>query len=218
MRLPAVLSSVDLPDQELQCARLDGELFALDTCFCPIDEIEQPHHRAAAMALTLPDRLIAEQRSAAWIYGALNRAPSTHELCAEVTARSRPASLERYVLREVVIDAIDIRTISNLRVTSPVRTVVDLARFSSRFEEEEQVMVARLMTIGRFDVTECRQLLDRRRNLPGKRRALDRIRSAAAHPIHVVDSVDSPHRVQHPIQMRGVAHLEYEPAQRKALA
>ena len=52
--LPPVLGALDLPAPELHAARLDGEVFALDECFCPIDEIEQSIHRARALAAILP--------------------------------------------------------------------------------------------------------------------------------------------------------------------
>lgn len=178
MRLPAVLSSRDLPDPELQAARLDGELFAIDECFSPIDEIEQRSHRAAAIAALVPDRLIAEQHSAAWVYGALRRPPARHEFCADTRARVRPASVGRFALREVVIDDIDLRQVGAMTVTSPLRTVLDLARFSVEFAHSEQCIIGRLMNLDGFDLTDCATALDRRRNLPGKRLALERLSSA----------------------------------------
>jgi hypothetical protein len=176
VRLPSVLSRHDLPEPELQAARLDGELFAIDECFSPVDEVERLGHRAASLAALVPSRLIAEQHTAAWVYGVVDHPPSKHEFCADIGARIRPASLSRLVLREVVIDPEDIIEIGELRLTSPLRTVVDLARFSEDFAPD----VARdLMLIGGVSLGDCRALLDRRRNLPGKRRALERIESAA---------------------------------------
>jgi hypothetical protein len=175
MKLPSVLSRLDLPEPELQAARLDGELFAIDECFSPVDEVEQRGHRAAALAALLPSKLIAEQHTAAWVYGILDAPPSRHEFCADIGARIRPSSLARLTLREVVIDAEDIVEIGELRLTSPLRTVVDLARFSEEFDPE---IVRDLMLLGDLGLDDCRDMLDRRRNLPGKRRALDRIESA----------------------------------------
>lgn len=180
MKLPAVLSSCDLPFPELQAARLDGELFAVDECFSPIDELELRENRAKALALQLAPKLIAEQRTAAWVYGALDAPPAIHELCARIEARVRPASLLRIALREVVIDESDLTVIGELQITTPARTVVDLARFRPTFGETDRSTVVRLMSIGGFGIEECVALLDRRRNLPGKRAALDRIRESCA--------------------------------------
>jgi hypothetical protein len=179
MRLPAVLSRLDLPLPELQAARLDGEVFALDECFCPIDEVDQQRLRAASLALLLPPRLIAEQHSAAWIHGAMPYAPQRHEVCTETTARQRPTSLSRFAVREVVIDAADIVDVSRLRVTTPLRTVIDLARFSTQFGDEEIRIVTELVTLAHLDFARCAEVLASRRNLPGKRRALERLRRAA---------------------------------------
>jgi hypothetical protein len=178
MRLPSVLSSLDLPLPELQAARLDGELFSVDECFSPIDEIERREHRARALALQLSPRLIAEQRTAAWVYGARDTPPSIHELCARIEARIRPSSLLRLALREVVIEDCDLTTIGDLQLTTPARTVVDLARFRPTFDDADRTTVSRLMSIGRFGIAECIAILNRRRNLPGKRAALERIRAS----------------------------------------
>ncbi|MCU1403664.1 MAG: hypothetical protein JWM70_1988, partial [Microbacteriaceae bacterium] len=38
-RLESVLCRIDLPEAELQAARLDGEVYAVSECFCPIDVV-----------------------------------------------------------------------------------------------------------------------------------------------------------------------------------
>jgi hypothetical protein len=174
-RLPSVLSAYDLPIAELSAARLDGELFRIDDCFAPVDEIEQPQHRAKALRAGLPDRLIAEQRSAAWIWGALDAPPTTHELCAAIGARTRSPSVSWMKLREVVIEPQEITTIDGMQLTTPLRTVVDLARFSARFGEAEELMVAWLMRHHGFTVADCLDDMNRRRNLPNKRKAIARL-------------------------------------------
>ena len=167
-RLPAVLTLVDLPLPELLAARLDGDLFALDDCFTPIDEIDQPRHRAAALHAGLSERLIAEQLSAAWIWGALDAPPARHQLCAATGARVGHAHPPWMDVREVVIHEHEIASIDGLLLTTPLRTAVDLARFSPCFEMS---MVTRLGVTR----TECLADLDRRRNLPGKKLARQRL-------------------------------------------
>ncbi|MCU1440394.1 MAG: hypothetical protein JWP85_1391 [Rhodoglobus sp.] len=175
VRLPPVLSRHDLPIAELAAARLDGELFRIDDCFSPVDEIEQPRHRARALGARLRDRLIAEQRSAAWIWGALDSPPSHHELCAAIGARVRPPGASWMTVREVVISPDEIASIEGTLVTAPLRTAIDLARFSDTFGSREVQIVRRLMRSGGFGVTECLESMDRRRNLPNKRQATRRL-------------------------------------------
>ncbi|MHB1171667.1 MAG: type IV toxin-antitoxin system AbiEi family antitoxin [Lacisediminihabitans sp.] len=177
-RLLPVLSRHDLPEPELQAARLDGEVFAIDECFSPIDEIEQRYHRARSLAVLLPERLIAEQRTAAWILGALDRPPTRHQFCVDIAARVRAPNSARLTVREVVIDETEFLSCAGLRVTAPLRTVIDLARFSAAFSEEERNLVAALMPLGGFGVEDCEAAMERRRNLPGKQRAMERIRGS----------------------------------------
>jgi len=175
-RLPPVLSALDLPVAELAAARLDGELFRIDDAFAPVDEIEQPSHRAQALRAALPDRLIAEQRSAAWIWGALPAPPAHHELCVTAGVRTRSPGITWMRVREVVIESSEIATIGDQQVTTPLRTVVDLARFSTVFGEAEELMSRWLMRHHGFGAADCIDGMDRRRNLSNKRQAIARLR------------------------------------------
>jgi hypothetical protein len=177
-RLASVLRDDDLPYAELCAARLDGEVVAVDDCFAPIDVVLSPDARARAAARDWSSRLIAERRSAAWIWGALAEPPAPHELCASIAARARPPTPARAVVREVAIDADEYVSIGGVRVTTPLRTVADLARFSDDFDRDASA-VSLLLGLGGLTLDECRAALDRRRNLPGKRRAWQRLVEAA---------------------------------------
>jgi hypothetical protein len=182
-RLPPVLSALDLPLVELQCAALDGELYALDQCFCPIDEFETTHLRAKALGLVLDPRIIAERMSAAWVWGALSAPPRRHQLCVAIGARTRPHPSLNATLREVVISPAEIDTVSGVRVTSRLRTVIDLLRFTENFGAREVLAVASLMADGKLDHSTCSLSLLARRNLPQKRIALERLAQVcASHP------------------------------------
>jgi hypothetical protein len=180
LRLPLVLTELDLPLPELLAARLDGELFTVDDAFAPLDEIEQPAHRAHAILDAAPARFIAEQHSAAWVWGVLARPPRSHEFCVDIGARVSGATARIQRVREVVIEPHEIALFGSAKVTAPLRTVVDLARFSERFGETEERAVRGLMTAAHLTVEECVDELNRRRNLPNKRQAAERIRSLAA--------------------------------------
>ncbi|MBC7590681.1 MAG: hypothetical protein H7226_06515 [Salinibacterium sp.] len=175
LRLHPVLSDLDLPQAELWAARLDGELFQIGECFTPIDEIEQPAHRASVVHAGMSGRMIAEQLSAAWIWGAMPAAPAHHQLCVAMDARVGHEVPRSVTVREVVIDLHEVALVGGLRVTTPLRTVIDLARFSSTFTDLERHTVASLMQRFELGLDDCVVELNIRRNLPGKRRALERL-------------------------------------------
>jgi hypothetical protein len=177
-RLPAVLSRSHLPEAELCAALLDGELYRVDECFSPSDEIERPFTRAKALAAIAPARLIAEQRTAAWLHGALSFPPAVHQFCVDARARARGPQNPRSCVREVEIDDSEVQCLGGIRLTTPLRTVADLARFSAVFGAKERAIVTALLSIEGLGIDECRAALNSRHNLPGKRRALQRMRAA----------------------------------------
>ena len=177
-RLPAVLTRSDVPEAELCAARLDGEVYRIDECFSPIDGIERPVSRALALSSIAPARFIAEQRTAAWVHGALGFPPAVHQFCVAAHARAKPLQGRRMIVREVEIDDSEIQPCGGIAVTTPLRTVVDLARFSRSFRTDEQLIVTTLLASGGLGIDDCRAALNRRHNLPGKRLALRRISDA----------------------------------------
>lgn len=179
-RLPPVLTDRDLPVPELMAARLDGELAVLDGAWTPVDEIDQPRLRALSLALRLPDRVIIEQRSAAWVWGATPLPPSEHQLCAAIGARVRPGAGWPPV-REVVIEDQEIWTFGVAKVTSPLRTVIDLVRFAEPFDDDVATIVLAVLRIGGVDIEQCLIAMEGRRNLPSKRRARTRLRALQQH-------------------------------------
>ena len=184
-RLSPVLTSRDLPVAELHALRLDGQLVAVDEGFTTIDQPSGVAERAASLAHYCDERLIVEQHSAAWVWGALQRPPARHELCASIGARSRSVHPRRLLVREVVIAPADWVRIGSVAVTTPLRTVSDLARFS---EQYDHALVDQLLTLNGLSVDDVVADLSRRRNLPRKKIALERLlsrstgRAPAAHP------------------------------------
>lgn len=171
----SVVSSLDLPLCELNAARLDGELFALDESFLPVDTVELPVHRAQALALRLPARLIAELGTAAWVLGASDAPPVPLEVCSNAAARFRAVGNPTLIVREVVLGEHDTITIGRLTVTSPLRTAVDLARARPRFDTRDAESVRRLAHSGGFSLETALDYLDQRGHLPAKRRAFQRL-------------------------------------------
>jgi hypothetical protein len=176
--LAPVLHQLDLPLAELCAARLDGELFSIDEAFVPVDTIESAEHRARSLLAHCADRLIAERRTAAWVWGAAHDPPARHELAARTDARARPLIVQRSTVREVVIDDDELWLLGGVLVTSVLRTVVDIARSTDSFTDQDSAIVGELMRLGAIDLSDVDGALNRRRNLPNKVRALKRVTQA----------------------------------------
>ncbi len=170
-----MLSTDDLPEAELCSARLDGEVYRLGPGFCAIDEIDSPAQRARSLATVLPERMIAEQFSVVWVLGLNDCIPYPLQLCARSHARWRPFSGSEWSVREVVIDEEDLTQIGGLWITTPLRTAVDIARFSTECGILERTAILGLADLGGFTLEDCCRLMDRRSNLPGKQRARQRL-------------------------------------------
>lgn len=176
--LGTVLTPGDLPLAELSSARLDGELYALGEYWCPIDEPEGPPVRARAAGLLVPPRAIAERMTAAWIFG-IAPEPTRHQFCVDLGARTHVPPSPRLQLREVHCAPEDTLTIGGLRVTTPLRTVVDLARSPGQAPPGLARLLADLLRLGGFHDADTAVRLCRRHNLPHKTIALARLAEAA---------------------------------------
>ncbi len=180
-RIASVLSSVlldrDLPSEELQAARLDGETYRIDEGFGMVDVAESPWMRAASLSSIVPPRLIGELSTAAWLHGARDHPPAVHEFCSSATSRYRAVEAPRMRLREVCLGADDTQTIGAITVTVPLRTVIDLLRFRDNFTSADSDAVIRLADVGGFSLRQAESHLLSRRHLPAKVRALERLRA-----------------------------------------
>jgi hypothetical protein len=176
--LPLVLTAAELPLAELSALRLDGDVYALGDGFCSLNEPEGPALRARAVLGSRSGRMIAELGTAAWIWGASPTMPLSHELCADHALRSRPAARSALTVREVRFDPSDVASLDGARVTIPLRTAVDLARFRSDYSETDAAVARELARLGGFTVGDCLALMDRRPNLLEKRRARTRLTAA----------------------------------------
>ena len=188
-KLASILTTDDLPLTELHALRLDGELFAIDEAFSPIDQPESIVQRAKALEAHCSDRLIAEQHTAAWVWGACDRSPVRLELCASIGARVRVSDTGRIALREVVINTEDVVTVGRTRVTTPLRTAIDLLRFQPSLDAD---LVARVLCIGGLTTDDCQRYVSARPNLPHKKLALARLKHLSGNTVDVVHGVDAP--------------------------
>jgi hypothetical protein len=171
MRLSPVLADADLSPAELQAARLDGELYDLAGAYCLLGELEAPRHRAQAVLAGRSPRLIAELDTAAWIWGAVDTLDGL-EFAVTPDARARLGPAHHATVREIVYEPGDVTTLDDCQVTTPLRTVIDLAR-EAAFDPR---VASRLAAIGGFHIHDCLAALESRPGFPSKTRAVENLR------------------------------------------
>jgi hypothetical protein len=194
-RLPAALSTADLPLAELCGAALDGELYPLGDAWCPVDQPESAVTRALAVAAVLcpvvppplPHRLIAERMTAAWVFGACGE-PSRHQFCVDVRERARVPASPRYRVREAVGAAAESQAMWGLRLTTPLRTLVDLCRDTSLSTTDAVPVIRCLLEHGLVDAAEAARRLAR----SYQRRATRERFTAALQPAAPADPAPHP--------------------------
>ncbi|MGN6220749.1 MAG: type IV toxin-antitoxin system AbiEi family antitoxin [Microbacterium sp.] len=113
---------------ELTAACLDGHLVELGDAYIPADAVETTALRAGALTRLLGDTLAATHLSAAWIHGGLPQPPARHTVQRGVARRLHVMPDRHVVYRDVAVPASDLEVIGGVLVTTPVRTLIDLAR------------------------------------------------------------------------------------------
>jgi len=158
---------------ELNAARLDGELFAVDEAFAPVDEVDDTRLRAAALLELIGTRLIAELDSALWIHGIRTLPPALHRVCVSRSDRLKFAPSPRFVMREVTHSRYDVERVGELRVTAPARILFDLSVLGG---DQTSRDAAALIERWPHLAAECVARVEEAPNLPGKIAALARLR------------------------------------------
>ena len=131
-------------------------------------------------------RAIAERLTAAWIYG-LAPEPRRHQFCVQNTARMKQDPSARLLIREVSCPSDQLQTISGLRVTLPLRTAVDLARWHGESARQHShspgtdgggrvPLIAALLRLAGCTGTESASILCAAPNLPFKAKTLTLLR------------------------------------------
>ncbi|MGW9112742.1 SAM-dependent methyltransferase [Microbacterium sp. NPDC055683] len=115
---------------ELTAARIDGEVVALGACFLPADAAAPPATRAASIAPLIGPSYAFVRRTAAWIHGACEQLDEPIDV-----QRAVPAMTTRIVDRAVryhdqELPSADAVLLGGCRVSSPARTLADLARLA----------------------------------------------------------------------------------------
>jgi hypothetical protein len=171
MRLSPVLADADLSPAELQAARLDGEVYDLAGAYCLVGELEAPGHRARAVLGGRSPRLIAELGTAAWVWGAVDTLDRL-EFAVTPDARARLGPAHHATVREIVYEPGDVTILDDCQVTTPLRTVIDLARN----ETVDPRVAHRLAVLGGIRLDDCLASLESRPGFPAKSRAVENLR------------------------------------------
>lgn len=172
MRLSPVLADDDLSPAELQAARLDGEVYDLAGAYCLVGELETPGHRARAVLAGRSERLIAELGTAAWVWGAVDTLDRL-EFAVTPDARTRLGPADHATVREIVYEPGDVTTIGDCQVTTPLRTIIELARSVEAFDPK---IANRLAEIGGIRLHDCLVSVEGRVGIPSKTRAVENLR------------------------------------------
>lgn len=117
-----------LSSAELSAARLDGDVVELGEAYIPADAVETRALRAGSLGGLLGDTLAATHLSAAWIHGALDEPPARHTVQRAVSRRLHHVVGRRVVYRDPAVPPEDLWIVGGVFVTSPQRTLADLAR------------------------------------------------------------------------------------------
>ncbi|PRB13430.1 type IV toxin-antitoxin system AbiEi family antitoxin [Microbacterium sp. MYb62] len=112
---------------ELSAARIDGHVVEVGDAYVPADLFEGPDVRASAIASLVQPGTAASGPTAAWIHGAGDSPPGVHHLKRCVERRIRAVTSARLVFHDTVVPPSDVLLIGGIPVSTPVRTMLDLA-------------------------------------------------------------------------------------------
>lgn len=161
---------------ELSAARLDGDVVELGDAYIPADAVETRALRAGSLATLLGDTLAATHLSAAWVHGALPAPPARHTVQRAVPKRLHRTPSRHVVYRDLAVDPADVVLMGGVRVTTRLRTLVDL----SRVDDDAHARAARLVAAD--DPALVSDAIERLENgkLPHKRAAVAMLRGISA--------------------------------------
>jgi hypothetical protein len=174
MRWPLIyLPGERLSVAELSAARLDGDVVEIGEGYMPADAIESTATRAASLRSICGTRLVAGSWSAAWIYGALTEPPSRHTVMRGSAHRIGNLIDRRAIFHDVGIEEPDVTEVAGVLVTSPLRTLIDVARRIREPEHREAAasVVSALIGAGLVDPRDALARVDAHTRLAGSKHA-----------------------------------------------
>lgn len=168
---------------ELQAMRLDGLMaHVCGKSYVRMDQPSTPGIRARSAMNAVPEslhrRVALARQSAAWVYGC---APAPEIVSLVTDHRRRTTALPAFseaIMHQVTLGPCDLSTIGGVDVTSPLRTALDVAVHGS-----DAWAVNTLQNIAAASALRCPLhlvvlSLEASPRVPGKGRALSRLREA----------------------------------------
>ncbi len=174
MRWPLVyLPDERLSSAELSAARLDGDLVEIGEGYMPADAVESTATRAASLRSICGTRLVVCSWSAAWVYGALNEPPARHAVMRGGTHRVGNLIDRRAIFHDVGVDGEDVTDLAGVMVTSPLRTLIDVARRirEPAHRDRARAVVGALIELGLVDPRAALDRIDVQMRLSGSAEA-----------------------------------------------
>ena len=161
---------------ELSAARLDGDLVELGNGYTPADTVETMALRAGSLAPLAGITLALTHTSAAWVYGVFNEPPTPHHLQRAVPHRITHVIDGQICYHDSALPSGDQVLIGGVRVSTAIRTLVDLARSPDPDVHAATEELAALLPPGITAAALNRVLFSKR--FSGKRAALQRLQNA----------------------------------------
>lgn len=169
--------------------------------------------RLGILSVQVPRDMAICSWSAAWVHLGNGTQPPTLHVCPG--RGQRPPRLPRHVftVHESRLSPDELFYSAHGSVTSPLRTIKDLARFAIyESKDRERELLATMQLLALLDGQAFNAEVNHVRGLkPSARLTLPKRRLLAlADAIDVIDSVDASNSVEHAIEMHGVTHFEHE--------
>jgi len=162
------LPGARLSEAELSAARIDGHVFEIGDAYVPADLIETADVRATAIATLVRPGTAASGPTAAWIHGAGDVPPAVHHVKRAADRRLRPHVNARLVFHDTVLPASDLQLIGGIAVSTPERTMLDLATTLHR-DPRMKPWMERLARLFPELSSETASVLRSLRRVPGSR-------------------------------------------------
>ena len=167
---------------ELSAARLDGHLVELGEGYMPADAVETAAMRAASLGSLLGESMSASLMSAAWVWGAIDEPPMRHSAHRAVERRLHHVIARRLVLHDVFVPASGRVSIGGVWVTTPLQTLLDLARAWVDAPAEASMLQAMraIVVHGLAHPDDAVALLLDRPRVPGKKAVIRALQTLAS--------------------------------------
>lgn len=162
------LPGVRLSEAELSAARIDGHVVEVGDAYVPADLIEGSDVRASAVASLVRAGTAASGPTAAWIHGAGDGPPGVHHVRRCVERRIRATTNSRLVFHDTVVASSELESIGGILVTTPVRTMLDLATTVHR-DPRVLTWMDKLALVSPDVPEEASAMLRRMSRVPGSR-------------------------------------------------